>query len=54
MGKEETSMQQTRREPTPFERFTDFTRRIIAVPKAEMEKKAKEYKKRRSKRKEKS
>jgi len=40
-------MQQTRREPTPFERFTDFTRRIIAVPKAEVEKQKRSYRKRR-------
>jgi len=40
-----------KQEPTPFERFRDFTRRIIAVPKAEIEKKAQEYRKRRVKRK---
>lgn len=35
------------REPTPFERFTDFTRRIIAVPKAEVEKQKRSYRQRR-------
>jgi len=36
-------MSETKREPTPFERFTDFTRRIIAVPKAEVEKQKRRY-----------
>jgi hypothetical protein len=38
---------------TPFERFEDFTRRIMAVPKKEIDEKAKEYerKKKRKKRK---
>lgn len=31
------------RPPTPFERLTDFARRIVAVPKAEVDKRAKEY-----------
>lgn len=35
------------RDPTPFERFTEFTRRIIAVPKAEVEKQKRMYRKRR-------
>lgn len=35
------------REPTPFERFTDFTRRIIAVPKAEVEKQKRDYRRKR-------
>lgn len=32
---------------TPFERFTDFTRRIIAVPKAEVEKQRRTYQRKR-------
>lgn len=40
------------REPTPFERFTDFTRRIIAVPKAEVNKQAKKYRRRRQRKRE--
>lgn len=34
------------RDLTPFERFTDFTRRIIAVPKAEVEKQRRAYRQR--------
>jgi hypothetical protein len=38
---------------TPFERFEDFTRRLMAVPKKEIDQKQKEYerKKKRKKRK---
>lgn len=35
------------RPPTPFERLTDFARRIVAVPKAEVDRRAAEYRKRR-------
>jgi hypothetical protein len=37
---------------TPFERFEDFTRRLMAVPKKEIDQKLKEYerKKKRKKR----
>jgi len=31
------------RPPTPFERFTDLARRIVTVPKAEIDKRAKVY-----------
>ena len=31
------------RGPTPFQRLTEFARRIIAVPKAEVDKQAKKY-----------
>lgn len=35
--------------PTPFDAFTDLTRRLIAVPKAEVEKREAAYKKARAK-----
>ena len=34
--------------PTPFERLTEFTRRIIAVPRSEIEKRARAYKRKRT------
>ncbi len=36
---------------TPFQRFTDFARRLIAVPKAEIDEKAREYERRKKERK---
>ena len=36
-------------EPHPFQKFTDFARRIIAVPKAEADKKDKEWREERVK-----
>ncbi len=36
-----------RREPVPSERFMEAMRHIMAVPKSEVEKRAKEYRKRR-------
>ena len=30
-------------ERTPFQRFTDFARRLMAVPKAEIDEQAREY-----------
>jgi hypothetical protein len=35
------------KEPTPFERFKEFTRRLVAVPKAEIDRQARVYRKRR-------
>lgn len=35
------------REPTPFEQFKEFTRRLVAVPKAEIDKQARAYKRKR-------
>lgn len=32
-------MKQTEKHITPFERLTEFTRRIVAVPKSEVDKK---------------
>ncbi len=34
---------------TPFERFTDFARRVIAVPKKELDKKRRVYQRRKAK-----
>ena len=34
-------------EPSPFERFTEFTRRILAVPKSEIDRRHREWKRRR-------
>lgn len=34
-----TPPSESAKEPTPFERLTDFTRRIVAVPKSEVDKK---------------
>jgi hypothetical protein len=39
---------------TPFQRLTEFARRVIAVPKAEVDEQAKKYRKRRARRKRKS
>lgn len=39
------------RPPTPFQRLTEFARRIIAVPKAEVDEQAKKYRRRRAARK---
>jgi hypothetical protein len=39
------------REPTPSERFMEAMRHIMGVPKAEMEKRAKQYRKERKRRK---
>lgn len=36
-------------EPTPFEKFRDFARRIVAVPKAEADAKEKEWREDRAK-----
>ena len=36
-------------EPTPFEKFTDFARRIVNVPKAEADRKEKEWREERIK-----
>jgi hypothetical protein len=33
--------------PTPFQRLTEFARRVIAVPKAEVDEQAKKYRRRR-------
>jgi hypothetical protein len=30
-------------EPTPFEKFRDFTKRVVSVPKAEIDRREKEY-----------
>jgi hypothetical protein len=38
-------------EPTPFERFRDFARKIIAVPRAEIDQQEAEYQRERAKRK---
>jgi hypothetical protein len=35
-------------ERTPFERFTEFTRRLIAVPKSEIDKKGRAYRRART------
>lgn len=35
-------------EQTPFERLAEFARRIVAVPKSEFEKRAREYRRRRN------
>jgi hypothetical protein len=42
----------TKREPTPFERLRDFARRIVAVPKEEIDQQEAEYQRQRKKRKE--
>ena len=39
------------REPSPFKRFEDFARRIVAVPKRELDEKQAEYDKRKADRK---
>jgi hypothetical protein len=39
----------TQPDVTPFERFRDFARRIIAVPKAEIDKQEAEYQRQRKK-----
>ena len=36
-------------EPTPFDKFVDFTRRIIAVPKEEADEKEREWREERAK-----
>jgi hypothetical protein len=36
---------------TPFQRFTEFAKRVIAVPKAEIDEQAKLYRRHRKKRK---
>ena len=33
--------------PTPFQRLTEFARRVIAVPKAEVDEQARKYRRRR-------
>lgn len=38
-------------EQTPFERFSDFARRIIAVPKSEIDEQARLYRERRDEKK---
>ncbi len=38
-------------EPTPFEKFTDFARRIIAVPKAEADEQEKKWREAKSEKK---
>jgi hypothetical protein len=30
-------------EPTPFEKFREFTRKVVSVPKAEIDRREKEY-----------
>jgi len=40
------------RPPTPFERFWDFARRIVAVPKAEIDEQEAEYQRQRKKQRE--
>ncbi len=35
---------------TPFEKFREFTRKVVSVPKAEIDRREKEYKKARKKR----
>jgi len=40
-------MKHETKELTPFERLKDLTRRLVAVPKAEIEERAKAYKRRR-------
>ena len=37
--------------PTPFQRLTEFARRVIAVPKAEVDEQAKKWRRRRKQRK---
>ena len=44
-------MNDTPKEPTQFERFWDFARRIVAVPKAEIDEQEAEYQRQRKKRK---
>jgi hypothetical protein len=44
-------MNDTPKDPTPFERFWDFARRIVAVPKAEIDQQEAEYQRQRKKRK---
>jgi len=39
------------REPTPFQRLTEFARRVIAVPKAEVDEQAKKDRRRRERKK---
>jgi hypothetical protein len=43
--------QPPQRDPSPFERFWDFARRIVAVPKAEIDEQEAEYQLQREKRK---
>jgi hypothetical protein len=31
-------------QPTPFDKFREFTRRVVSVPKAEIDRREKEYK----------
>lgn len=31
-------------EPTPFEKFREFTKRVVSVPKSEIDRREKEYK----------
>jgi hypothetical protein len=38
-------------EPSPFKRFEDFARRIVAVPKSELDEKQAEYDKKKADRK---
>jgi len=33
--------------PTPFQRFTEFAKRVISVPKAEIDEQARKYRRRR-------
>lgn len=42
-GEEKESAPDSGSEQTPFERLTEFVRRIVAVPKSEVEKKARRY-----------
>jgi hypothetical protein len=44
-------MNDTPKEPTPFERFWDFARRIVAVPKAEIDEQEAKYQRQRKERK---
>lgn len=41
----------TKREPTPFEKFQDLAKRVIAVPKSEIDKREAVYKRARAARK---
>ncbi len=44
-------MSEATRPPTAFQRLTEFARRVIAVPKAEIDEQAKKYRRRRARRK---
>ncbi len=41
-------MKKSKKGTTPFERLTEFTRRIVAVPRSEIEKGARAYKRKRA------